>query len=157
MLPVVDPDQLHARAGERRVGRQQIAEFCMYDGVLRLLLVHSEVIRADPHGTLVHAESARCVGLRVKVAQQHAPPRGMQRGGQIDGGRRLAHAAFLVYKRNDPRHTRTHFLFQGHPVQKFFRTISLYGLSSGIAIEKACPAASLQKQKPWEKPLLLPR
>lgn len=121
-LAVRQVDHLNARAGQRLGGGQHVAVARGDDGGLYIRAVDEHVVDALRHG-LVHAHAGGGVRLRVKVAQQHAPPRGMQRGGQIDGGRRLAHAAFLVYKRNDPRHTRTHFLFQGHPVQKFFRTI----------------------------------
>ena len=50
---------------------------------------------------LLDAHAAGGVGLRVEVEEQHAPAQGGEAGGQVDGGRGLAHAAFLVGNRND--------------------------------------------------------
>jgi hypothetical protein len=51
---------------------------------------------------MVDADAAARVGLRVEVDQQHLVAFLGQRRGQVDGRRRLAHAALLVDHRDHP-------------------------------------------------------
>ena len=41
-------------------------------------------------------EAAREIALGIGVDQQHFPALGGERGGEIDGGRRLSNPAFLI-------------------------------------------------------------
>ena len=51
-----------------------------------------------PPGALLpaQADAARQVGLGIDVNEQHLPPLGCERGGEVDGRRGLPHATLLI-------------------------------------------------------------
>ena len=71
----------------------------MEDGVCGGEILNDDIIGRMGHCALFHAEAGGCVGLRVKIAEKHALSCLLQRGSQIDRGRRLSDAALLIDKR----------------------------------------------------------
>jgi hypothetical protein len=70
------------------------------------MLADSEqhVVDAVRQLALVDARAHGGIALRVEVDHEHALAHLGQAGGQVDGGRGLADAAFLVGHAEDPRH-----------------------------------------------------
>ena len=64
-------------------------------------------------------DTAGAVGLGVTVHQQHALFHDGQCGGKVDGGGRLADAAFLVGYGNDARHAVLRAVFHGKQGELF--------------------------------------
>ena len=108
-LPVVHVDHLHAGAGQSLAAWQHVAIGCGHDQLGRLCAVDERIVDAVAGG-LVHAHAAGSVGLGVKIAQQHPLARGFYGSGQVYTGGGLAHAALLIYDRNDFRHSKFLFL-----------------------------------------------
>ena len=67
-------------------------------------LAHEDLVGAGAVGIAEEAEAAGGVGLGVAVDQQSWGAMRGERGGEIDGGGRLADSALLVGDRNDSSH-----------------------------------------------------
>jgi len=99
-------DQLDLRAGQLAVGAQHVvaaqlgAGACLGDGGG----LDQHVVDRGRQGALVHPRPHGRIALRVEVDQQHPLADLGQPGGEVDGGGRLADAAFLVGNAEDLGH-----------------------------------------------------
>src|SRR5262249_29601908 len=100
-------------AGEGELGAREVDRG---DGEVNLAPVQDLVERKPVHQDVVHRALDRVrvealahgqVALRVEVDGQHAAPLLGEGDGQVEGRRRLRHAALLVGERDDPCHTRS--------------------------------------------------
>ena len=92
-------------------------------------------------------DTAGAVGLGVTVHQQHALFHDGQCGGKVDGGGRLADAAFLVGYGNDARHAVLRAVFHGKQEELFHGK-----QTKRVAPLPGPPSAEQNKEKPgkWE-------
>ena len=97
-LPIVDVDELQIDANQILVCRDEIQAFHLglADGVSDLLAVHEDVVNRRHSVGLLDSETAGRVSLRIAVDQEDLDFARGERGGEIDGGGCLTHAAFLV-------------------------------------------------------------
>ena len=116
IFPLLNAHQLHAGAGQRDVGGQNIAVFCVDHRVCGGEILNHDIIGRMGSRAFFHAKAGGRVGLRVKIAQKDALSRLLQCSGQIDRRGRFPHAALLIDKCQNLRHThftplRPHFAF----------------------------------------------
>ncbi len=64
---------------------------------------HHHFIGRNRAALAVDAEPGRGIALRIEIDDQHALADGGQSRAEIDGGRRLADAAFLVGEDENPK------------------------------------------------------
>ena len=105
-------NQFNLRARELNV-RGQGVEILDAGSLHRFLhrgVVHQDVVDRRLHAVVIDAHAAGRIPLRVQIDQQNAKPLGGDAGGQIDCGRRLPHAAFLVCNTDHFRQKRPAFL-----------------------------------------------
>src|SRR4051812_39919037 len=65
---------------------------------------HQRFIERKLDGLLGHTEPAGCISLRISIEEEGSSLRQGQRRREIDGGRGLTHAAFLICDRYDMCH-----------------------------------------------------
>src|SRR5690606_21519975 len=102
-------------------------------------LAEQHVVNGVLHLVARDARAGGGVALRVEVDQQH-PPLGLyQRGGDVDAGRGLAHAAFLVGYGNDSAHRSS---LSSNWMMTRWRLASRNGTSSGTTFARTPGPAS---------------
>src|SRR5207244_13385985 len=103
VLAVAALRELDDRAGELRLRRHEIEVRKL--GVLRELLQRRAVEQVVARGSVrAHPEAGGCVRLWVEVDDERALPRLREARGEVDGGRRLADSALLIWLRVYPGH-----------------------------------------------------
>src|SRR6185437_13512316 len=135
LAPDRQSEQPHLGGGQVLVGGQQ-REAALRDADERL----GQLAFPEQHfaGTarelrLVDAAAHGGVALGIQIHEQHAPPRGGERGGEIDRRRGLADAALLVRDGDDPLH--------GHSVLHGAARAAASGAGDGGAAGGGCQAA----------------
>jgi hypothetical protein len=95
--------KLDVGAGEMTVGRQKIElrDLRLQHDGLRFGLIHEDFVHSRAVGALRETQSGRRVRLGIAIRNQNAAIRGGERGCQIDRGRSLPYAAFLIRNGDD--------------------------------------------------------
>ena len=90
--------QLDFGAGEVNRGRhqEQIADRGCFDDVLCRNVVDQEIVGGLFDGAAVDAKTACRVSLRVEIDKKHSLTLKSKPGSEVDGGRRLPNATFLI-------------------------------------------------------------
>ena len=104
ILPVVGGDHLHSGAGQGLIGGNHVHIGGVYHRFAHLGAVEEHIIDVGRHG-LVHTETGGCVGLGIKITDQHPLVQIFQGGGQIDAGGRFSDPALLIYNSNGLCHS----------------------------------------------------
>ena len=100
--------QLDFRARQLAVRRNQVETPARRreSHVLDFCNTKQYVVNCGSERSLINPGAHGRIALRIEVDQQHAAFHRHQARGEIDAGRRLADAAFLIGDRNDLRHWR---------------------------------------------------
>src|SRR6185437_16842757 len=96
---LVEVDQLDVGGVEIDLGRQQreVGAQVGLDDIGNFdRIVDQQLIDGKADAMRIHAEAGGCVRLRVEVDNQCLASGAGEAGGEIDRGRRLAHAALLI-------------------------------------------------------------
>ena len=99
-------EQVHLRAGELDVGREQPDAAGVDDRVFGLHPLQQHVVQRGRALLGLESEREREAGLRVEVDEEHPLAEVGERQAQGLGRRGLGDAAFLVGDREHPRHGR---------------------------------------------------